>query len=364
MDDGAGAIIGQVQLADLVFAEGRDAVSRIDELGRGPRPGTQLRQPPHSSATEVGEEIDAAQRGGLASPVNVAAGHGAVPGGVGVLGDREDLSGGVATGGRVEAQTSFHHPPAVIASAGIRRRLIVDLFPASLADVADVQVAARPVERKTPWITQPVGPDFPSDGRVRVGDERVIRRNRVGHRRVNVQAEDFAQQDGPVLRVVGGVAGAPAVSNGKVEESVWAELDHAAVVIGGGLGDRQQDLPAGGVGDRRVGRYGVARQHHRTAVVGVGDEEPSIRLVGRVKSETEQTLLAAAVPHDRGDVEEGRRQECARSVDDANPPGPLENEQPAGPVAGVRDEQGLGESADDRLEGQVGDQVQRVGRRR
>src|SRR4051794_9216457 len=103
---------------------------------------------------------------------------------------------------------TLHEIPAVIHSRAATRRLEVDLFPRVLPHVADVQVARRAVERKTPRIAQAVRPDL---GRIwpRAG--------------FHIDPQQLAQQRGRILPATQRVAGAAAVACAGVEKTVRTE---------------------------------------------------------------------------------------------------------------------------------------------
>jgi hypothetical protein len=50
----------------------------------------------------------------------------------------------------------MEHPEEWEESTDSRRAAVVDLFPGVLADIADPEVAVRPVEREPPWVPKPV----------------------------------------------------------------------------------------------------------------------------------------------------------------------------------------------------------------
>ena len=184
------------------------------------------------------------------------------------------------------------------------------------------------VEGEAERIAQPVGEDLAAAGGG--ADEGIVGGHRVRQApsgAVDVDAEDLAEEVVEVLGAVAGIVAGPAVAHGDVEESVGAELDHAAVVVGERLRDHEEHgLDA--VGDARVGR--------RDAVLGddggtvglprVVDEESAIARELGMEGEAEQPALPAE-EHLGGDVEEddggagpGREHpDDARLLDDEQP---------------------------------------------
>ena len=81
----------------------------------------------------------------------------------------------------VEAVRAFADPPAVVAALDD----VVDLLPASIADVADEQPAlAVGLPRQAPRVAEAVGVDL---GRAAASRERVVGRDRVRRLAVDVQ---------------------------------------------------------------------------------------------------------------------------------------------------------------------------------
>ena len=93
----------------------------------------------------------------------------------------------------VYARLALEHAPAVVLETRAPARREVELLPRVLADVADVEVARRAVEREPPRVAQPVAHDH---------------RRRVRFFDVEAQqlAERRAQILGTVLRVAAGAA--------------------------------------------------------------------------------------------------------------------------------------------------------------
>ena len=149
---------------------------------------------------------------------------------------------------------------------------MVDLLPAVLADVADPEVARPAVEGEAPGVPEAVGDDLP-----------------LAAARVDVEAEELAEQRPRVLRAAVGVEGGAAVSEPEVEEAVGPERELAAVVVLVGLVDGQELAEALGPGGARA----VLDDPRVSLEVRVVDVEARVvREVG-VESEREQPLLAA-----------------------------------------------------------------------
>ena len=133
-----------------------------------------------------------------------------------------------------------------------------------------------------------------------------------------------------------GVAAAAAVAQGQIEHAVGAEGELAAVVVGEGLGNRQQHLFAGGQGEVWVGGDQEPAQH-RGAVAKPAVVKIEIALLGIVggKGKTQQPLFAG-VDQAVGNVDEGGGQQGA-GRQNANLPRLLHQEQPVAAVAGMAD---------------------------
>ena len=126
----------------------------------------------------------------------------------------------------------------------------------------------------------------------------------------------------------------------------------------------EQDVLAGGVGDVGIAGADPVRGDDRVAVeVRVIDEEARVGREARVEGETEQPALTAARDL-RADVEE-RPVDERPVAHDPDPPGLLDDEQPAAPVGGIRDVHGVGKTLDrDRHVDRHLRRVERAGGRR
>jgi hypothetical protein len=215
------------------------------------------------------------------------------------------------------------------------------------------------VEGHPPGVAEAVGVDLVPSGSP---DERVVRRDTVGLRAIDVDPEDLPEQRPEVLPVPSrrmaspDVAGAAAVAERDVEVAVGAEGDRTAVVVRLGLVDLE-DHPLG-VRVRPVGRGGPELRYparvvpaHRRPVPERGavvDEEPPVLPELRVEREAEEPALVVAgaeVDDPVGDIEEG-----LIGADDPDDAGEVRDEEPPGPVGGGRERDGHDESPGDRLE--------------
>ena len=189
------------------------------------RLGARLRTGSHGpqlAGAEVGEHVAAAQRGHPGAAVDEAAGDGA-PLVVGVLRDRAHRRAALHGPAAVEGRAALEGIPPEVDPARASAQTEVDLLDVVLADVPDPDVAAGAVEREAPGVAQAVGVDL---GRPAAAGEGVVRRDAVllaRRARVDVDAQDLAEQGVAVLRVVVGVAGAAAVARADVEEPVRPE---------------------------------------------------------------------------------------------------------------------------------------------
>ncbi len=225
--------------------------------------------------------------------------------------------------------------PAVVAAGDEGR---VDFFLRALADVADPRLPGDPIEAEAPRVAQAHREDLVAAGdgaEERIGAGRRVRHARSG-RRIDVEAQDLAEQQVEILRVVRRVVGAAAVADADVEIAVAPEGEHAAVVVGGAGMRNGQHRSLGGAGHVGVGRYPVLGNRERAVTAtGVEHEEPAVGVVERVEGEPEQALLAAR--HEtRAEVEENGRRGAAR-LQHLHQPAPLDDEQAVRVVAGMRD---------------------------
>ena len=240
--------------------------------------------PPHRARAEVRVQVVAAE-GDDRAAVDVAAGDGAVAAGVVRVGaHREPQVAAVDRLALVDGESLVVAP----AEARPRRRAVrdpVDLLVAALADVADVEVAVRPVEREAPRVAQP---------------ERVD----PGRRRepADVHPQDLAEPRVRVECPLLGVALAAAVAQPDVQPAARTERDVPAVVVRVGLVDTEVDPHVERV--QAIGAARVVGGHTRVAgPVGVRDEDPVVGLVAGVEGHRQQSLLPAC-GDPVGDVQE------------------------------------------------------------
>ena len=186
---------------------------------------------------------------------------------------------------------------------------VVDLLPGALADVADVQVAGRPVEREAPRVAKPVVDEL----RLRAAF-------------ADVQLPDLRELRLERLAVVVRVAAGAAVAEPDVEQSVRAEGELAAVVVREGLA-LVEDLPRRGQ-DRGAPVRAILDDARVPGGVGVVDVEEMVPRVARMERDREQAPLAAA-RHARVDVEE-RLPAKLPAHDDGDHPALLDDVEPAG----------------------------------
>ncbi len=325
--------------------------------GRGRRPGGV--DDPHVARALVGVEVAAVQ-GRLVRIASDIAAHDRAAEVVIVLGDRQDEPVLAAAVGPV-AVPAFHHVPAEVGGRrdGIRRPDHVHLLPGVLADVADPQVACRPIEREAPGVAEAVGADLGPGARI-VG-ERVVRRDGVGRSGAvggsRPDAEELAQERRPALAVAERVAARAAVAGGDVQVAVGPEVDVAAVVVRERLVDLEEDPLAAGVGLVRCRRRDAERRHHGVPVeVGVVHEQPRVGREVRGEGQPEQAALAAR-QDPLADVEE-RWIDQQPVPDDPDPARLLDDEQATAAVAGIDRGQRAVEPADDGLEADA--QLRRV----
>src|SRR5262245_2151961 len=142
---------------------------------------------------------------------------------MGVLPDRLDQPGGRAVEEwLVAVRALLERPPEVVAATDGPRQE-VDLLPLRLADVAEPEVARLAIEAPAPRIADAELPDlFAPAGAVDVG---IVARDRVRRSRVDVDAQDLAEQRCAVLSVTQRVAADVSVAQGDVELPVRPEAD-------------------------------------------------------------------------------------------------------------------------------------------
>src|SRR3990172_12494119 len=112
------------------------------------------------------------------------------------------------------AGIALHDPPAVVATA-LAKWFDVDLLVEVLANVADEHGSRESVEREAPRIAQAVAPDLGLGVRLTgVADKRVAFRDPVRVARIDIYAQDFAQEFVQPLRHVARIAARATVAQG------------------------------------------------------------------------------------------------------------------------------------------------------
>ena len=170
------------------------------------------------AAAIVAVDVVTHQLGQAATTIDEPADDG-TSGVVPVLDHREDQAPGLTVRG-AEAVGSLHDVPAEVESPAACVDY-VDLLPAILAHVRDVEAAGGRIEAEPPRVAQAPGPDLPAHPRA--SHERVVGRDRVGVAMVHVDAQQIAEQGGAILSVPVRIAGAAAVSHDGVEHAVGPE---------------------------------------------------------------------------------------------------------------------------------------------
>ena len=249
-------------------------------------------QAPDDAAAVVAVDVAAAHRG-VRAAVDVAAGDRAAVA-VAVLRHRHHE---LADAERLvlESRAPLVDVPAVVLEARTGSGLVVDLLDIALADVADVEVAVRPVEREAPGVAEAECFDLDA-------------------LRGDVDREQLAEERAHVLRPVLGIAAGAAVAHREVEPAVRSEGEHAAVVVAVRVGAREE-LPR----RARADPVRPVLDELRRPVSGrVLDVELAHFRVGRVEGKAEQSLLPA------------RRDDCANVEERGSPPPTvLQHEDPA-----------------------------------
>ena len=244
LQDAATAVIGEINLAVLVDAEGRRIASGIDEFLGRVAPGAVGLQCPDAARREVAEYVAPLQTDDISASVDMTARDGDVAVVVVVFGHRVDERATAAGG--FEVVGAFAAVPAVVATEFDQ----VHFLPGPLANVTQPQVPCRLIEAPAPRIAQTprenlravVAVDLarvaPGLCRKRVGGRDVITGARADH----VDAQHRPEQVGRVLAGFSRIAATAAVAQPDVQHTVRAERDIAAVVIGGELVDLDDDL--------------------------------------------------------------------------------------------------------------------------
>src|SRR5687767_11010949 len=121
---------------------------------------------------------------------------------------------------------ALHHVPAEVDSAPPGRD-DVDLFPAVLPHVGDIEEVLLGVEAEAPGVAQPVGPNLTAGAAL--AGEGVVGGDRVGVAPVDVETQQVAEQRAAILTVAVRVPAASAVTHADVEHAVLAEEDVSSI---------------------------------------------------------------------------------------------------------------------------------------
>src|SRR5207247_221960 len=119
---------------------------------------------------------------------------------------------------------------------------------------------------------------------------------RIGHcsvGNVNVDSQHLAEQFIYILRTVTRIVTRPSVTHPNVDKAVWAKFDHPAIMICERL-SYYQNHRFDGVGDIRIPNRRLVFRNHCCSIglASVIDEETTVGLILRMKSQTQQTLLS------------------------------------------------------------------------
>src|SRR4051794_5444766 len=173
-------------------------------------------------------------------------------------------------------------------------RPVVDLLPRPLADIADVEIAVRAIEREAPRIPQSIGVDLPA---------------------APVQPQELAEVAGQILRVVRRIAAGATVAGAGIEPAVGTKLElTAVVVVVCAVVDGEQPPSRGGNRAAAPGAEGVDLDI--SGLVRVVDVEAVVPGVCGMERDGEQPLLGVAAFDAAPDVEE-RATLSAREGDDS-----------------------------------------------
>ncbi len=103
---------------------------------------------------------------------------------------------------------------------------------------ADPELAGLAIEREAPGVAQADRVDL---GPPAAPGVRVVPRNGVGLAPIDVDSQDLAEQLVGILGAVLRIAARAAIAHADVEETIRSERNHAAIVVGVGLRDGQED---------------------------------------------------------------------------------------------------------------------------
>ena len=248
--DRPGVVVEQVQLARVVFRKVDNPHRRFDNFATRGRLRIARIDTPDAAGFPIAKQVQPPQFGEAFPPVNKAPGDRG-PLGVRNLDGRGDDRAGAAGPLGMHWLPPFKQAPAKV--VGLVH--LVDQFPEFPTHIAHPQFTRLAVETHLPRIAETVGPDFAAGiGQIH---KRIVGRDGVGASLVGTSHID--PQNGreqvrnilPGLQRVGRKGGA-AISRGDVQAAIGTKLQAAPVVAP--LQPRDQQLLAGGVGGRRLGR--------------------------------------------------------------------------------------------------------------
>src|SRR5215216_6456695 len=118
---------------------------------------------------------------------------------------------------------AFAQVPAEVGATWGTTGQIIDLLPVALPHVTDIQITSQFIKRKPPGIAQAICPDLIPKW--------IIRWHCIRIGRINIQAQDFPQQNICPLTISGWITCRATVAESRVEITIWAKGEHTAVVI-------------------------------------------------------------------------------------------------------------------------------------
>ena len=230
------AKISNKELARFVFTERAERQSCSRELATLPDASGVGASAPDSTTGKVSKHIHTDQTRKSLSAIAKATGHRSafVP----AVGHDRIAQSRSITGRRLEAIGALDDIPTVVLAAQARCRLKVDLFPCALTNVADEQISGLPIKAEAPRIAQSIDPNLvASIGNANEGIVRGRPRRTTG--RIDIEAQDGAEERVSILTVALRIAAASSVANADVKHAVGAKGQIAAIVIAERLADRQ-----------------------------------------------------------------------------------------------------------------------------
>lgn len=240
----------------------------------------------------------------------------------------------------------------------------VHFFERVLSDVTDPEISISSVDCKPEGITQTVEPNFAART---LANERIGGRNGIVEagrvRRIDIDAQDLAEQYVDVLTVALRVAAAAAIAETDVEKAVFAECEAAAFVIGKRLIDRKKNIFRVGVGEvcvaRRRSKFGNYGLKLAAGVAGVVYKKAAVLRVHGMERQTEEAGFAAAgEAGSAADIEKRGRGARSVALDDLDVATLFDHEEASCSVARLLQIERAGKTV------RYGHQVERCGRRR